>query len=165
MLPEQDTAPESRFFVLQVDTRLEREIMCHRGLSHNNIIKLLEVAGLALLLPPPNPRLSSTRPRSRPFLPCPERGTRHAAPAHGIQVFLTPEYLGIVMEHASNGELFEYVASKGKMIEPEARYFFQQLICGVEYCHKMVRPRPRGGGGVGSEGCKGRGGDLQEGLR
>jgi len=78
----------------KVDTNVEREIMCHRELSHPNIIKLLEV-------------------------------------------FLTPEHLGIVMEHASDGELFDYVAAQGSMPEPEARYFFQQLICGVEYCHKM----------------------------
>lgn len=60
-----------------------------------------------------------------------------------MQVFLTPEYLGIVMEYASDGELFDYVASKGRMVEAEARYFFQQLICGVEYCHKMVLTHPR----------------------
>lgn len=78
----------------KVDKSVEREILCHRGLSHGNIVKFLEV-------------------------------------------FLTPEYLGIVMEYTSHGEMFDYVASKGHLAEAEARYFFQQLICGVEYCHKM----------------------------
>jgi hypothetical protein len=31
---------------------------------------------------------------------------------------------------------------KGRLLEDEARHFFQQIISGVEYCHRnMVRPR------------------------
>jgi serine/threonine-protein kinase SRK2 len=53
------------------------------------------------------------------------------------EVFLTPNYLALVMEYAAGGELFERVCSRGKCSESEARYFFQQLIAGVFYCHKM----------------------------
>jgi len=53
-----------------------------------------------------------------------------------IEVLLTPTDLAIVMEYASGGELFDRVLGSGRMEEDEARYFFQQLISGVDYCHK-----------------------------
>jgi serine/threonine-protein kinase SRK2 len=63
------------------------------------------------------------------------------------QVFLTPHYLAIAMEFASGGDMFEYVVRKNGLKEDEARWFFQQLIVGLDYCHKMVRRRaPRPGG-------------------
>ncbi|KAK8519335.1 hypothetical protein V6N13_133258 [Hibiscus sabdariffa] len=43
----------------------------------------------------------------------------------------------IVMEYAAGGELFERICSAGRFSEDEARYFFQQLISGVNYCHSM----------------------------
>ncbi|KAG6490975.1 hypothetical protein ZIOFF_052307 [Zingiber officinale] len=53
----------------------------------------------------------------------------------GLKVILTPTHLGIAMEYAAGGELFERICSAGRFSEDEARYFFQQLICGVSYCH------------------------------
>ncbi|GAB2277658.1 Serine/threonine-protein kinase srk2a [Dionaea muscipula] len=53
------------------------------------------------------------------------------------EVVLTPTHLGIVMEYAAGGELFERICSAGRFSEDEARYFFQQLISGVSYCHSM----------------------------
>ena len=55
-----------------------------------------------------------------------------------LQVFLTPQYLAIAMEYASGGDMFEHVVRKGGLKENEARWFFQQLIVGVDYVHKMV---------------------------
>ena len=43
------------------------------------------------------------------------------------------------MEYASGGDMFEHVVRKGGLKENEARWFFQQLIVGVDYVHKMVR--------------------------
>jgi len=55
------------------------------------------------------------------------------------QVFLTPIYLSIAMEFAPGGDMFEYVVKKNGLREDEARWFFQQLIVALDYCHKMVR--------------------------
>jgi serine/threonine-protein kinase SRK2 len=52
-----------------------------------------------------------------------------------IEVLLTEQHLAIVMEYAAGGELFDRILSAGKFSEPEARYFFQQLISGVAHCH------------------------------
>ncbi len=55
-----------------------------------------------------------------------------------VQVFLTPTHLGIAMEYAAGGELFDRIAKAGRFNEDEARFFFQQLISGVQYCHSQV---------------------------
>lgn len=53
------------------------------------------------------------------------------------EVFVTPEHLAIVMEYAAGGDMFQLVTSKRGLLENEARWFFQQLILGLDYCHKM----------------------------
>ncbi|KAK1387538.1 hypothetical protein POM88_015716 [Heracleum sosnowskyi] len=52
-------------------------------------------------------------------------------------VLLTPTHLAIVMEYASGGELFDRICTSGRFSEHEARYFFQQLISWVSFCHAM----------------------------
>jgi serine/threonine-protein kinase SRK2 len=44
---------------------------------------------------------------------------------------ITPTHLAIVMEYATGGQLFERMCEAGRFLEGEARYFFQQLVCGV----------------------------------
>lgn len=44
----------------------------------------------------------------------------------------------VVMEYISGGELFDYIVSKGRLSEQEARRYFQQIISGVEYCHSNM---------------------------
>ncbi|KAL6760385.1 kinase-like domain-containing protein [Haematococcus lacustris] len=53
------------------------------------------------------------------------------------EVFLTSSHLGIVMEYASGGELFDRITRAKRFNENEARYFFQQLVSGIAYCHSM----------------------------
>ncbi|KAF5198014.1 Serine/threonine-protein kinase SAPK3 [Thalictrum thalictroides] len=65
------------------------------------------------------------------------RSLRHPNIVRFKEVLLTPTHLAIVMEYAAGGELFEKICSAGRFSEDEARFFFQQLISGVNYCHSM----------------------------
>ena len=42
------------------------------------------------------------------------------------------------MEYVNGGELFDVVYKKGKLTEPEAKFYFKQLIKGIEYCHQNL---------------------------
>ncbi|KAL8093766.1 serine/threonine-protein kinase SRK2B-like isoform X2 [Apium graveolens] len=65
------------------------------------------------------------------------RSMRHPNIVKFKEVLLTPTHLLIVMEYAARGELYDRVINAGRFSEDEARYFFQQLISGVSYCHSM----------------------------
>ncbi|CAM8915690.1 hypothetical protein QQ045_024643 [Rhodiola kirilowii] len=65
------------------------------------------------------------------------RSLRHPNIVRFKEVILTPTHLAIVMEYASGGELFSRISNAGRFSEDEARFFFQQLISGVSYCHAM----------------------------
>lgn len=65
------------------------------------------------------------------------RSLRHPNIVRFREVILTPTHLAIVMEFASGGELFERICNAGHFSEDEARFFFQQLVSGVSYCHSM----------------------------
>jgi 5'-AMP-activated protein kinase catalytic alpha subunit len=41
----------------------------------------------------------------------------------------------IVMEIVPDGDLFSYLEKKDFLPENEARNIFQQIICGLEFCH------------------------------
>lgn len=65
------------------------------------------------------------------------RSLRHPNIVRFKEVLLTPTHLAILMEYAAGGELFERICQAGRFSEDEARFFFQQLISGVSYCHAM----------------------------
>lgn len=44
----------------------------------------------------------------------------------------------IVLEYVQGGELFEYLVSQGRLEEKEARKYFQQIIIGLDYCHRHL---------------------------
>lgn len=52
------------------------------------------------------------------------------------EVISTPTDIFMIMEYVSGGELFDYIVKRGKSSEPEARRVFQQIISGVDYCHR-----------------------------
>ena len=52
------------------------------------------------------------------------------------EVITTPTDIFMIMEYVSGGELFDYIVKHGKSSEPNARKFFQQIISGVDYCHR-----------------------------
>ncbi|XP_018493121.1 SNF1-related protein kinase catalytic subunit alpha KIN10 [Raphanus sativus] len=54
------------------------------------------------------------------------------------EVIETPTDIYLVMEYVNSGELFDYIVEKGRLQEDEARKFFQQIISGVEYCHRNM---------------------------
>jgi serine/threonine protein kinase len=41
----------------------------------------------------------------------------------------------IVLELALGGELFDFVANSGRFEEPVARYYFKQILEGLDYVH------------------------------
>uniref|UniRef100_A0A8C3JKP1 non-specific serine/threonine protein kinase n=1 Tax=Calidris pygmaea TaxID=425635 RepID=A0A8C3JKP1_9CHAR len=51
------------------------------------------------------------------------------------QVMETKSMLYLVTEFAKNGEIFDYLASHGRLSESEARRKFWQILSAVEYCH------------------------------
>ncbi|KAL8476222.1 hypothetical protein ACS0TY_028763 [Phlomoides rotata] len=65
------------------------------------------------------------------------RSLKHPNIIRFKEALLTPTHLALVMEYAAGGELFERICSAGRFSEDEARFFFQQLISGVSYCHSM----------------------------
>ena len=54
------------------------------------------------------------------------------------EVIETSSDIYVVMEYVSGGEMFDYIVSKGRLPEDEARRLFQQVMSGVEYCHRHM---------------------------
>ncbi|KAI0219019.1 hypothetical protein L0F63_002678 [Massospora cicadina] len=53
-----------------------------------------------------------------------------------VEVIETQNYIGIVLEYASGGELFDHILAHRYLKEREACRLFAQLICGVDYLHR-----------------------------
>ena len=53
------------------------------------------------------------------------------------EIFVTDTHLALVMEYADRGDLFNYVKQRGSLSESHARWFFQQIIMALDYCHRM----------------------------
>ncbi|XP_060173967.1 CBL-interacting serine/threonine-protein kinase 1 isoform X2 [Lycium barbarum] len=51
------------------------------------------------------------------------------------EVLASKTKIYMVLEYVNGGELFDKIASKGKLSEAQGRKLFQQLIDGVSYCH------------------------------
>eukprot|EP01043_Picozoa_sp_COSAG02_P063418 COSAG02_NODE_8986_length_2372_cov_1.330840_2_plen_307_part_00 len=54
------------------------------------------------------------------------------------EVIDTPTDIFVIMEYVSEGELFDYIVEKGRLSEDDGRKFFQQIISGVDYCHRRM---------------------------
>ena len=52
-------------------------------------------------------------------------------------VFATQKKIFIVLELVEGGELFDKIASEGKLTEGRARFYFKQLVEGLLYCHSL----------------------------
>lgn len=65
------------------------------------------------------------------------RGLKHPNIVKLLDMVETDRYIGIVLECASGGELFQYIADQGKGLDEYlARRMFAQLVSGVGYLHK-----------------------------
>uniref|UniRef100_A0A5B6Z1L6 non-specific serine/threonine protein kinase n=1 Tax=Davidia involucrata TaxID=16924 RepID=A0A5B6Z1L6_DAVIN len=60
---------------------------------------------------------------------------RHPNVIRMCEVMASKTKIYIVLEFVTGGELFDKIASKGRLKEDEARKYFQQLINAVDYCH------------------------------
>ncbi|KAL7212512.1 hypothetical protein ACSBR2_015244 [Camellia fascicularis] len=60
---------------------------------------------------------------------------RHPNVIRMYEVMASKTKIYIVLELVTGGELFDKIASKGRLKEDEARKYFQQLINAVDYCH------------------------------
>eukprot|EP00762_Andalucia_godoyi_P001933 ANDGO_06098.mRNA.1 CBL-interacting serine/threonine-protein kinase 26 len=61
---------------------------------------------------------------------------RHPNIVNLNEVLQTQRNIYIVLELITGGELFDRIVQAKRFDEDTARYFFQQLIVGIEYCHK-----------------------------
>ncbi|XP_078437541.1 CBL-interacting protein kinase 23-like isoform X1 [Wolffia australiana] len=59
---------------------------------------------------------------------------RHPNVIRMQEVLASKTKIYIVLEYVTGGELFDRI-SNGRLKEDEARKYFQQLICAVDYCH------------------------------
>lgn len=62
---------------------------------------------------------------------------RHPNIIQLYEIIETPRQLYLIMEYASGGELFDYIVKHTKVEETEACKFFQQIVDGVSYIHKI----------------------------
>jgi 5'-AMP-activated protein kinase catalytic alpha subunit len=65
------------------------------------------------------------------------RRIRHPHIIQLYDIIETRKQLFLVTEYASKGELFDYIVSRQRLDEKEACVFFQDIISGIEYIHKL----------------------------
>ncbi len=107
---------------LQISKYVEREILNHKRLIHPHIVELREV------------RCNCCFRMHMIFA----EGCAFETRCWLYQVFLTPDYLAIAMEYADGGDMFQLVVQQRGLSESDARWYFQQLIIAIDYCHRMV---------------------------
>jgi len=62
---------------------------------------------------------------------------KHKNIIHMVEVLASKTKIFIVLELVTGGELFDKIVQVGKLTDNQARFYFQQLIDGVEYCHRL----------------------------
>jgi 5'-AMP-activated protein kinase catalytic alpha subunit len=65
------------------------------------------------------------------------KNLRHPNIVHLYSVIKTEEKIYLIMEYVKGKELFDYIVMKKKLSESESCLFFQQIISGIEYLHKI----------------------------
>lgn len=62
---------------------------------------------------------------------------RHPHLIQLYEIIDTDKQIYLITEYASGGELYGYIVSNKRLQEVEACRFFQQLVSGIEYIHKL----------------------------
>ena len=65
------------------------------------------------------------------------KNLRHPNIVHLYSVVQTDEKIYLIMEYVKGKELFDYIVMKKKLSESESCCFYQQIISGIEYLHKI----------------------------
>ena len=52
-----------------------------------------------------------------------------------FEVIEERNFMYLIMEYASGGEVFDYLVAHGRMKEKEARVKFRQIVSAIQYCH------------------------------
>ena len=52
-------------------------------------------------------------------------------------VFATSSKIFIVLEIVNGGELFDKIAKAGKLTEDKAKFYYRQVLEGIDYCHSV----------------------------
>ena len=60
---------------------------------------------------------------------------RHPNIIQLFEIIETPKQLFLIMEYVSGGELFDYISETGAFTEKFARFYFKQLLQGLDHCH------------------------------
>ena len=47
------------------------------------------------------------------------------------------DYLYLIMEYCSGGELFQHIVKNRRLKEDEAAQMYQQILSGIEYIHAL----------------------------
>lgn len=107
-----------------------------------------EFAKVKLALHPPTKSYVAVKLFDNSLLNDPERSTklsREIAILKSIShpnivklhhVVTTPTQIGLIIQYASGGELFDYILAKRFLKEAEAKRLFAQLVSGVNYLHE-----------------------------
>lgn len=62
---------------------------------------------------------------------------RHPHIVQLYEIIETTKQLYLITEYASGGELYDYIVANTRIKEKEACVFFQQIVFGIEYVHKL----------------------------
>ena len=65
------------------------------------------------------------------------KNLRHPNIVHLYSVIEKDDKIYLIMEYIKGKELFDYIVKKKKLTENESCLFFQQIISGIEYLHKI----------------------------
>lgn len=60
---------------------------------------------------------------------------RHSNIIRLLEVFESPKHFLMVMEYAGGGDLLQFVKSRQRLEEMQAKYIFKQIVHGLAHCH------------------------------